>query len=145
MSGRDWELWQPLLALAAWVESNGAHGLLGLVQQHALATIDTAKDDQIGDADEILLRLLAERRVNMETPSPGEILAAAREAEPTVFRQWSAKGVANALRRYGLRTVEVHGRKVYSSRATVADLRRIQATYGVALGLPEESDGIEGP
>ena len=144
MSGRDWELWQPLLALAAWIESNGAGGLLELVQRHALATIDAGKDDQVGDADEILLRLPAERRANRETPSPGEILKAAQESEPTVFRQWSAKGVANALKRYGLRTVEVHGRKVYS-RVTLADLLRIQATYGVALGLPEQPDGQEGP
>jgi hypothetical protein len=28
MSGRDYELWQPLLALAAWIESHGARGLL---------------------------------------------------------------------------------------------------------------------
>jgi hypothetical protein len=144
MSGRDYELWQPLLALAAWVESHGADGLLGLVQEHALATIDAGKDDQVGDADEILLRLLAERRANLDTPTPGEILKAAQEAEPTVFRQWSAKGAANALKRYGVRTVEVHGRKVYS-RVTLADLRRIQATYGVALGLPEQPDGQEGP
>jgi hypothetical protein len=144
MSGRDWELWQPLLALAAWIESHGARGLLGLVQQHALATIDAGKDDQVGDADETLLRLLAERRANMEAPTAGEILKAAQEAEPAVFRQWSAKGVANALRRYGLRTVEVHGRKVYS-RVTLADLRRIQATYGVVLGLCEPSEEEGGP
>jgi len=118
--------------------------VLALVQGHALATIDAAQDDQVGDAEEILLRLLAERRANDETPSPGEILKAAQEVEPTVFRQWSAKGVANALKRYGLRTVEIHGRKVYS-HVTLTDLRRIQATYGVVLGLPEQSDGNEGP
>ena len=32
MSGRDYELWQPLLALASWVESKGARGLLKLLQ-----------------------------------------------------------------------------------------------------------------
>ena len=125
MNGRDFELWQPLLALASWIENAGARGLLPLVQDHALTTIDAAKDDQVADADEILLRVLAERRANLEAPTPGEVLKAAQEAEPAVFRTWSAKGVSNALRRYGCRTVEVHGRKVYS-RVTLADLQRIQ-------------------
>ena len=31
MTGRDYELWQPLLALASWVESHGAKGLLELM------------------------------------------------------------------------------------------------------------------
>jgi len=106
MSGRDFELWQPLLALAWWLESHGARGLLGLMQQHALETIDADKDDQVSDADESLLRILAEKRANLEAPTPGEILKAAQEAESNVFRQWSPKGVANALKRYGLRTVD---------------------------------------
>ncbi|HUT58009.1 MAG TPA: hypothetical protein VNA25_09195 [Phycisphaerae bacterium] len=58
--GRDFELWQPLLALASWIEEAGALGLLGLFQEHALATIDSARDDQAPDHDETLLRLLAE-------------------------------------------------------------------------------------
>jgi hypothetical protein len=139
MSGRDFELWQPLLAVAAWLESHGAIGLLKLMQDHALTTIDAAKDDQVGDADEILLRILAEKRLNCETPQPKEILTAAQEAEPTLFRQWSAKGVSNALRRYGIRTVAVHGRKLYS-RMTLEELHHIAATYGVDLGVDEETE-----
>ena len=50
MSGRDYELWQPLLALAWWIESHGARGLLGLLQEHALATIDAGRDDATPDA-----------------------------------------------------------------------------------------------
>ena len=42
---------QPLLALAAWVESHGARGCSDLVQEPTLATIDAGKDDQVGDAD----------------------------------------------------------------------------------------------
>ena len=143
MSGRDFELWQPLLALASWVESHGARGLLALVQRHALETIDAGKDDQVSDTDETLLRILAEKRVNLETPTPGEILKAAQEVEPNVFRQWTAKGISNALRRHGVRTNEVHGRHVYS-RVTLADLGRIQSTYGLTLGLPEEFSEPEG-
>ena len=60
MSGRDYELWQPLLALAAWIESHGARGLLKLLQEHALATIEAGRDDATPDADEILLRILTD-------------------------------------------------------------------------------------
>jgi len=144
MSGRDFELWQPLLALASWVESHGARGLLALTQRHALETIDAGKDDQIGDADETLLRILAEKRANLETPTPGELLKAAQEAESNVFRQWTAKGVSNALRRYSVHTAKMHGRKVYSG-VTLGELGRIQSTYGLALGVTEDtSDGDGG-
>ena len=51
-----------------------------------------------------------------------------------MFKLYSAKGVSNALKRYGIRTVEIRGRKVYS-RVTLADLQNIQATYGVSLGF----------
>lgn len=138
MSGRDFELWQPILAIASWIESRGAGGLLGLMQAHAMETIEEGRDDQTPDLDETLLRILADKRRGMETPTAGDVLKAAKDADPVAFRQWRPKTVANALGRYGLRTVTVHGRHVYS-RVTLDDLRRIQTTYGVALGI-DESD-----
>lgn len=137
MSGRDFELWQPLLALASWVESHGAKGLLALLQAHALATIDAGKDDQVGDAEETLLRILADKRRAGAQPTPGELLREAQDSEPALFKSWSAKGVSNAFKRYGLRTVEIRGRKVYS-RVTLADLQNIQATYGLSLGFERD-------
>lgn len=144
MSGRDFELWQPLLALASWVESSGADGLLGLMQRHALETIDAGKDDSIGDADEILLRILADKRRNLESPQPQELLKAAQDVEPVLFKLWTAKGVSNALKRYGIATATIHGRRVYS-RVTLADLGRIQSTYGLTLGIPTGDDSAGGP
>ena len=72
--------------------------------------------------DEILLRILAEKRLNLDMPQPKEILEAARELDQVSFRQWTPKGVANVFRRYGLATKEIHGRKVY--RTDLADLLR---------------------
>ncbi|HLA86230.1 MAG TPA: hypothetical protein VJL29_15690, partial [Thermoguttaceae bacterium] len=40
MSGRHYELWQPLLSIASWFEEHGAKGLLALLQEHALGVID---------------------------------------------------------------------------------------------------------
>ena len=138
MSGRDFDKWQPLLAIGSWLQEAGALGLLGLMQEYALESIDAGRDDQIGDADEILLRILADKRANLETPQPKEILEAAQEAEPNGFRRWTAKGVANALRRYGLATNTYAGRRVYG-KVTLADLARIENVYGLALGLPENA------
>jgi hypothetical protein len=141
MSGRDFELWQPLLALAWWLESLGAGGLLGLMQEHAAAAIGAGADEQVGDADELLLRILAERRLAGETPKAGEILAAAQVAEPTVFRTWTGKGVSNVLRRFGVQTSKTRAAREY--RTTIADLRRIQDTYGLALGLVDEAQAAK--
>ena len=141
MSGRDYELWQPLLALAWWIESHGARGLLSLLQEHAMATIESGRDDATPDHDETLLRILAERRSNGDAPQPKEILEAARELDPVSYRQWSPKGVGNVFRRYGLETKEIHGRKVY--RADLSELVRIQEVYGLSLGL-NQTEAPEG-
>jgi hypothetical protein len=135
MSGRDYELWQPLLAVASWIESHGVLGLLGLMQEHALRTIDTGRDDAAPDHDETLLRILAERRLNLDMPQPKDILEAARELDHMTFRQYSPKGVANLFRRYGVTTTMLHGRKVY--RTDLKDLLQIQSRYDLSLGIEE--------
>jgi hypothetical protein len=133
--GRYYELWQPLLAIASWFEEHGAEGLLTLLQEHALATIDDGRDDVIPDVDETLLRALAERRLKGDTPQPKDVLEAAREVDDVGFRHWSPKGVSNVLKRYGVKTSVLHGRKVY--RTDLGDLLRIQSTYGLSLGIDE--------
>lgn len=140
MSGRDYELWQPLLALGWWLESHGARGLLGLLQEHALATIDAGRDDATPDADETLLRILADEIRAGAVPTPGDILAKAQAADSVGFKTWKARGVSEHLRRYGAVTHKSHGRKVYS-RVTVESLRAIQESYGVDLGFDEKDDG----
>jgi hypothetical protein len=103
------------------------------LQEHALATIDAGRDDATPDHDETLLRILAEKRLNLDMPQPKEILEAARELDQVSFRQWTPKGVANVLRRYGPVTKEIHGRKVY--RTELSELAKIQETYGLSLGI----------
>ena len=134
MSGRNSELWQPLLALAAWIEEAGATGLLTLMQKHALANIEGAQEDQTPDVDEALLKLLAEDSRAGNTPTPGEILTKAQTAEPQTFRNWSARGVAEHLERYGLTTHKTGGRKVIGQEG-IDRLRRVQACYGIDLGF----------
>ena len=137
MSGRDFELWQPLLALGSWIEEAGALGLLELLQQHALATIDSGPDDQTPDHDETLLRLLAEAVRFGERPEPGELLKKAQEVEPGAFKNWTARAVTSHLKRYGIPTPKKSmGRRVFRD-VTLDHLRRIRDSYGIDLDLPE--------
>jgi hypothetical protein len=140
MSGRDYELWQPLLALASWIESHGARGLLALLQEHAMATIDAGRDDATPDADETLLRILADEIRAGMVPTPGSILEKAQAVDSVGFKNWSARGVGEHLKRYGEVTHKSHGRKLYN-RVTLESLRAIQQSYGVDLGFDEKSDG----
>jgi hypothetical protein len=135
MSGRDYELWQPLLALAWWIEQHGARGLLKMLQDHALATIDAGRDDATPDADETLLRILTEEIRAGMVPTPGDILAKALATDAAAFKTWKARGVSEHLKRYGATTHKSCGRKVY--RVTLDSLRAIQASYGIDLGFDE--------
>jgi len=138
MPGRAFELWQPLLSLAAYLEGHGATGLLALMQAHALASVGAGLEDQTPDSDETLLRFLAEELRAGNRPTPGEILSKAVAAEPVAFRMWTAKGVAEHLRRYGLVTCRVHGRKVYNLRQLDV-LAQVQAAYGVDLDFRKDT------
>ena len=140
MSGRDYELWQPLLALAWWVESKGARGLLKLLQEHALATIDAGRDETTPDHDETLLRILADDLRAEGAPRPGDILVKAQEADAVSFKNWTPKAVSTHLKRYGLETHKSCGRKVYG-REMLGKLRSVQESYGIDLGFDGEAGG----
>lgn len=137
LSGRDFELWQPLLALACWIESAGARGLLGLLQEHAIETAEAGREDQTAGHDETLLRLLAEAVRFGERIEPGELLRKAQEADAGAFRGWSPRGVTGHLRRYGIPAPKKSmGRRVFRD-VTLEMLRTIQTNYGIDLDLPE--------
>ena len=138
MPGRAYELWQPLLALAAWLEGYGATGLLALMQAYALAAIEGTQDDATPDTDETLLRLLADALRAGNQPTAGEILAKAKEADEGAFRKWSARGVAEHLKRYSVTTCKVRGRKVYSLRQ-LDTLHRVQESYNLDLGFARDT------
>jgi hypothetical protein len=137
ISGRAYELWQPLLALASWVESYGADKLLPMMQRFALDSIDGARDDQIPDADQALLEILADKLRIGDRPTPGEICDRAKERDKATFDKWSGRTVSNRLRPYGLVAKKYDRRREY--RYTLADLARIQRNYMIDLGVPDET------
>jgi hypothetical protein len=142
IDGRAHELWQPLLALAAWIESHGAVGLLDLMRRHALACIDVGKDDQIPEADEMLLELLTEFVRRGQEPTLGEILTKAKERDPTTFERWIARTVSKRLSNYGIQPpTKSHGERRYK-HVTLDALEHIQRHYGIDLGFPVSSSPI---
>lgn len=136
LAGREFELWQPILALAAWVEEFGARGLLRLMQEHARSVAGEGRDDATPEADEALLRIVAGAVVEgrQATLKAGDVLAAARQVDAATFDKWSARGVSAALARYGVKTNKLIGQRVFG-RVTAATLRRIESAYGIDLGL----------
>jgi hypothetical protein len=140
MSGRQFELWQPILALAHWVESSGAEGLLEVVRGHALHTIDDSRDDQLPDTDEVLLRVVSEKVKLGEVFTPGNVLSAAQAKEQVLFQKWSARTVSDRLHRYGIPrpSKHSHGTRLYDG-ITIDMLLKVQQNYGIDLEISPPS------
>ncbi|MCY2927144.1 MAG: hypothetical protein NT031_17265 [Planctomycetota bacterium] len=141
MSGRHFELWQPRLAVAGWVESAGACGLSEIVRQHAMDSIEANRDDQVSETDDVLLRVVANLvRNGGRNFTAGDILTAARESDEKLFQWWSKRTVSARLQLYGLPASRktTNGRRVYDFSCT--HLLRIQEHYGIDLEiLPAET------
>jgi hypothetical protein len=135
MSGRNFEIWQPLLGLAAWFEDRGARGLLDLLRRHALLLIEQGREAATPPDDEVLLQALARAVGSGIAPTAGELLATVGEVEPSLFRNWTARAVAAHLKRYGIGSRKTNGRKFFDP--SPADLRRVQESYGIDLDLPQ--------
>jgi hypothetical protein len=145
MGGRDYQLWQPLLALASWIESHGAHGLLGLLQEHAMRSVERGRDEAIPDTDETLLRIVADAVKAGDRLTPHEILAKAQVAEPVAFKLWQPKTVSARLKSYGIPAARKVGSRREYRDVTPEVLRRIEANYGIDLDFPEadgETDAV---
>jgi hypothetical protein len=136
MSGRNFELWQPLLSIAAWLEDHGAHGMLDLLRQHALLLIESSREAATPPDDEAILRALARAVGSGIAPTAGELLATVQAAEPSLFHKWTAKGVSNHIKRYGIASRKCNGRHIFDP--SPADLLRVQQSYGIDLDLPTD-------
>lgn len=145
MSGRDFELWHPLMGLASWIESHGAAGLLEMMQQHALAIIDQGRAEAIPDADDVLLRVLAGAVQQDQRPTPKEILDAAKQTEPDMFRNWNARTVSRKLASYNIPGTRKSGGRREFRDVTLGHLREIEARYAVDLELAPESGSSSPP
>lgn len=148
LGGRQYELWQPILALANWLDCErskrnqaslfapGADGLaMGSVHasvlQYAKRLCDTGSEALLPEEDFLLLWTLTEKTVRGEQPTCKMILEMARRADADAMRGISARKVAEILKRYGLVTVRSHGRSTFSN--ALENLKRVESRYGVDL------------
>lgn len=143
ITNRGYELWQPILALATWLESLGADGLVAVVEDCAKATIADAHDELIPPADEMLLREVADavRNGTQGTLTAAKVLALAQCADPATFGRaiqpnplWTPSRVGMVLKRYGIKSTP--GRQRTYRDVTPEQMRQIQCSYGVDLGIP---------
>lgn len=136
MTGRDHELWQPLLALAEWIESCGVNGLLEVMRKHAKNMVESSRDEQTPFADELILRTLATcLRAGVEMTC-GEILKKLQADLPEMFKGWTAKGISNVFRRYDIVTHKRTGNRLHRT-AFLPHLLKVQQIYSMDLGIPE--------
>jgi hypothetical protein len=138
MAGRNYELWQPLLAIARWYESHGATGLHEVLRDYAVRSVEASWEAATPAEDEALLRAIAKLVLTGARPTVGEVWAAANEIDPGLFRSCSLKRVSVKLGHYGLKTQKSHGVRRYDS--SEADLRRVQERYGIDLDIPPPPD-----
>lgn len=64
--GRDLQPWQSILAIAAWLESNGAKGLWPMMESLAAEKYQLERDDlEVADINRVLIRALGEYAAGM--------------------------------------------------------------------------------
>jgi len=117
----------------------GFQGISKRLQEHAVETMKTIHDESISPSDEKLLEVLAkavvEKRQHELTPSG--LLGGALRDDPVRFAgpDWNETRVGVVLKRYGIRSVKVgRGRRSYRD-VTLDQLRRIEQSYGLDMGL----------
>jgi hypothetical protein len=136
LHGRSDELWQPLLALAAWFETHGVPGLHALVRDHAVASVRSGRDEAVPEADRVLLDVLTDAACwKGEAPSAAELLRRSQELDPATFKLWSPHTVSRRLKSYGICHTS-KSRGVYRYQPTRKQLEELSATYELELDFP---------
>jgi hypothetical protein len=136
LGGRPYELWQPILALASWVDFCRPNGtppaLHPSVLAYARQACEGASEGGVPEEDFVLLSALAAKVVRGVQPTCQEVLQLARLIDADAMRGISARKVAEILKRYGLQSERgTNGRR--SFRVSLDQLRKIEARYGVDL------------
>ncbi len=143
LNGRNLELWLPILAMAKLVEDDGMEGLVETVERHALKSIESAHEETVPEADEVLLRLL--RGMLRDKPwgvRANEVLQAAIAEEPSLFTKYTARGVAAVFNRYSIKSRRSGGKRYFS--ATESQWKAIEQSYGLDLALEGSDEGTNG-
>jgi hypothetical protein len=145
LGGRQYELWQPILALAAWIDCERSKRSQGIargaepvvppmhprVLEYAHKLCDGGSESLLPEEDFLLLWTLTDSAVRGREPNCKTILEVARRADADAMRGVSARRVAEILKRYGLHSVRYGGKNVF--REVLRQLKAIEIRYGVDL------------
>ena len=134
LTGRQHDVWQPILSIASWLENCGISGLRATMESLAKRLIEKQASERSLSEDEVLVRTAADFARQKVTVTAGEILEAARKQAPTLLSTYSAKGAGTCLRKYGLKTTKSGGIMIYRP-VPRAVFSRIQEAYSLDLGL----------
>ena len=136
MSGRETEVWQPMLALARLVETGGQNGLVSLIRKHADRAILESTADTVPEADDVVLQIAFKHASKGERFTPGDLLGDAKIENQFLFERYSAKGIGGILRKYGLTHQGRAGNGIYY-RPTIAQMKSIADLYDIQFD-PED-------
>jgi hypothetical protein len=132
LSGRQYELWQPILALADWVDTKDKMRLVERLGEYARQLVLATQEQLAGDVEQLLLRILTDRIRDGKCPSPKEVLEKAMNMEKETMKGWTPRRVSDVLRRYGLVTTKSNGVMRYRN-VTLPQLRVIERNYHMEL------------
>ena len=102
MSGRDFELWHPLLALASWIESAWGARAAEAVARTRPGNHRRGRDESVARRRRNPAADLADAVRVGTGPTPHDILYKAQEADATAFKTLASPGVTARLKRYGM-------------------------------------------
>ncbi|TWT69718.1 DUF3631 domain-containing protein [Crateriforma conspicua] len=137
LANRDAERWEPLFRIASLCSDES---LLEFVIAHAAQQIETDQEDATPEADPALLAALHELVATQPRVTPGDVLEAARDLDPDAIDEgWTARRVSVVLRRYGLRVVRSHGKRVF--KQTAADVAKVAKRYGYEIADGSSTGG----
>ena len=130
LSNRQAELWRPLLAIAAYLDGQGANGLLAAVRDYALRKAEQAEETALDDRRTALLLALHKLAVleGEEEVTPTQVrqaMASFLDEPGEVTSQW----VGYRLKEFGFRRRRTGGKRLYPMSS-----RRVQdvlARYAV--------------
>ena len=135
LGGRQYELWQPILALASWVDFCRPNGTPPSLHPQMLAyaqrACEGASEGGVPEEDYVLLCALTSKVLWGKEPNCKEILELARRMDADAVRGISARKAAEVLKRYGLHSTHTAGRNVF--RDVLDQIKRIEVRYGIDL------------
>jgi len=129
LNGRDFEIWQPILAIARKLELGGVAGLVDMLTNLAIKKTMETVESKVAEEDELLLVALYSESQRFRSPIAKEILELASSEASTLFRDFTPRKVGDRLKQYGLNSMKSRGRREY--RPTATDFENISETFGI--------------